>query len=955
MGMSLEQFIDLLSSTGLLSAAEVSTLCDGLAADQRPADAETLARLLVDRGKLTTYQAITICQGRQRPLVLGEYVILDELGAGGMGVVYKARHRPMGRLVAIKVLTAESLQAPEVVERFQREMKAAARLSHPNIVSAFDAGQYAGLHYLAMEYVEGKDLGRVLADQGPLPFPQALECIIQAAKGLEYAHAMGLVHRDIKPSNLLLSKDGQIKILDLGLARLREAIAPDVSTAAQLTQAGQVMGTVDYMSPEQAQDSHRADERSDIYSLGCTLYRLLIGEPPYRGDTLMNRMLAHLRSPIPSISARRGDVPSSLDQAFRRMVAKQPADRQQSMGQVIAELKACLRSDTAERDAEPAVTMLGELLGEASGSRVIVKPPSATAVADDTISRTHHSEDTARQVIFAALGSPQPSRRLARRRRQLVAGIALVLGVVLTYWTWWNLANPRNGANAGGGNAAEMLLGKNAGQEWDGNDLGMKFCWCPAGEFLMGSADNEPGHQDDENQVKVTFPSGFWMGKFEVSQREWQQLMGDNPSSFAAQGKAAGDVADQDTKSFPVEGVSWERVMRFCEVFTQSERQAGRLPPDWEYRLPTEAQWEYACRAGTSTATAYGDSLSSQQANFNGDAPYGQAPPGPHLRQPRPVGSYPPNPWGLHDMAGNVWEWCRDWYSPALPGGIDPVQPEPGLWRVIRGGAWGYPGVWSRSAARNYYRYHSGSAFGFRVVLVPVVPGAASGPEKPTDLALRLAKQPTITPEDGWIDLLPAVDLTKHQIAGAGDWMKTAKGLRSPSQPFARLPVPMQAGGPEDYRAYEIVGTFTRTAGQGVSFYLPVGRRQVLFVIDGWEGMNLSGLQSIDGKSEPKITNGGGNSEGHQGFQIKNGERYTFSASIYANGDMATICARVSGTTATDSFSVNWQGKTESLGLNDERLELRDSSLLGLGASQALVDFDRLLFRVLAGRAELRL
>jgi ActR/RegA family two-component response regulator/tRNA A-37 threonylcarbamoyl transferase component Bud32 len=346
-GISFQEFVEQLSATGLVSAAEVSTLCERLPDEQRPTDGDGLAALLIHEGKLTEYQATTIAQGRYRHLVFGDCVILDKLGAGGMGVVFKARHRRMDRLVAIKVLPPESLKSADAVERFYREVKATARLLNPNIVAAFDAGKHDGMHYLVMEYIDGRDLGQIVAAHGPLPVALAVECVLQAAKGLEYAHRMGIIHRDIKPSNLLISHDGQVKILDMGLARLGELVGPDVATAAQLTHSGQIMGTVDYMSPEQAQDAHRADERSDIYSLGCTLYQLLTGEPPYGGDTMMNRMMAHQQASIPSLCRRRADVPKALEAVFRRMVSKQPRNRQQSMGQVIVDLKASLAAGAA--------------------------------------------------------------------------------------------------------------------------------------------------------------------------------------------------------------------------------------------------------------------------------------------------------------------------------------------------------------------------------------------------------------------------------------------------------------------------------------------------------------------------------------------------------------------------------------------------------------------------------
>jgi len=267
--------------------------------------------------------------------VLGEYVLLRKIGSGGMGRVFKAKHQTMERIVAVKMLPAETMRDPEAVRRFRREVKAAAKLFHPNIVTAFDAREEKGIHYLVMEYVEGHPLSRLVEDHGPLTIEKAADYILQSARGLEYAHSRDVVHRDVKPSNLILTHDGVIKILDMGTARFPGETSGEVN----LTQSGIIMGTVNYMSPEQARDSRRVDHRTDIYSLGCTFHYLLTGDSLYQRDNMVQTLLAHAEQPIPKLSEMVRKAPLWLDHVFERLVAKRPEDRFQTMGELIDELE----------------------------------------------------------------------------------------------------------------------------------------------------------------------------------------------------------------------------------------------------------------------------------------------------------------------------------------------------------------------------------------------------------------------------------------------------------------------------------------------------------------------------------------------------------------------------------------------------------------------------------------
>ena len=335
MAVPLEQFVKQLEDSGILAG---DTLQEFLPPKSDPKNAEELARELVRKNKLTKFQAEEVYRGKGKSLVLGNYVLMEKIGAGGMGQVFKARHLRMDRLVAVKLLPASMTKDPAAIARFEREVKAAARLRHSNIVAADDADQAKGHHFLVMELVEGSDLSALVKKHGALSIEKGVNYVLQAAKGLEFAHSEGVVHRDIKPANLLLDKKGTVKILDMGLARL-ESVG-DAAGQAELTNTGTVMGTVDFMAPEQALNTKAADARADIYSLGCSLYYMLTGKATYDGDTLMAKLLAHRDQPIPSIRASRPEVPEAVESVFCKMVAKKIEDRYQTMTELIADLES---------------------------------------------------------------------------------------------------------------------------------------------------------------------------------------------------------------------------------------------------------------------------------------------------------------------------------------------------------------------------------------------------------------------------------------------------------------------------------------------------------------------------------------------------------------------------------------------------------------------------------------
>ena len=311
---------------------------------------DALLDKLVKEEIITTYQCDKFRKGQVSDICFGDYIVIKELGRGGMGTVLLARHRVMDRNVAIKVLPVTALESESAVARFYQEVKVAGRLTHNNIVHAYDAREHQGFHYLVMEYVDGHDLSEVVHEIGPLPLSLAVDYITQAALGLEYAHGENVVHRDIKPSNLLLDKQGVVKVLDMGLARV--GIGGVDEQSLHLTTTGQVMGTVEFMSPEQAEDTRLADVRSDIYSLGCTLYRLLSTRGPYSRDTVVKTILAHRGDPIPELPCVHEPAHGRAQKIFEKMVAKKPDDRYQNVSELLEDLESIDDPNVSENFAQ---------------------------------------------------------------------------------------------------------------------------------------------------------------------------------------------------------------------------------------------------------------------------------------------------------------------------------------------------------------------------------------------------------------------------------------------------------------------------------------------------------------------------------------------------------------------------------------------------------------------------
>jgi serine/threonine protein kinase len=368
------KFLELAGKSNLVAPEALSQAIDELKqlnSGHLPEDAAEVGAFLIDRNLLTPWQTEKLFEQRHKGFFLGKHKLLGHLGSGGMSTVYLAEHTLMRRREAIKVLPGHRVEDSSYLDRFYREAIALQQLDHPNVVRVFDIGNNGGtppVHFMVMEYIEGQDLQRLVDATGVMPYVSAANYIAQAADGLDHAHAMGLIHRDIKPANLLVNPKGVVKILDLGLAKFEE----DDAKKASLTVANDenVMGTADYLAPEQALDSHTVDSRADIYSLGCTFYFLLTGHPPFPDGTLPQRLMMHQTKEPPAITKDRPDAPPELIAICKKMMAKRTKDRYQTASELRDDLSNWLAAQ-GETVGPGQSDRLAQLIAQAA------KPPEA--------------------------------------------------------------------------------------------------------------------------------------------------------------------------------------------------------------------------------------------------------------------------------------------------------------------------------------------------------------------------------------------------------------------------------------------------------------------------------------------------------------------------------------------------------------------------------------------------
>lgn len=592
---------------------------------------------------------------------LGGFRVLSVLGAGAMGVVFQAEDPKLKRKLAIKAMLPSLAPGDTVKQRFLREAQTAAAIEHDHIVPILQVGEDRGVPFIAMPFLKGESLEDRLKRNGALPMGEVVRIGREAAEGLAAAHAVGLIHRDIKPANLWLeAPKGRVKILDFGLARA-------TTDNTQLTQHGAIVGTPAYMSPEQGA-GEALDARCDLFSLGCVLYRLATGQAPFKGANTASVLMSVASVKPPAPAEVNPAVPAALSDLVMHLLAKKPAERPES-------------------------------------ARVV-----AAALEDIEV---HAGDGTARPRTKTRQGKESSTASMAathmqlagRAKKRLPVGWLMVGGVlclIVVGLSAFLLSRPSdNTANRGNQNGSTGIKQPEALPATFTNDLGMEFVLVPKGKSWLGGGGGKPG--DKEVEIK----EDFYLGKYEVTQEEWTKVLGAMPSHFSRTGDGAANVKaiyDVDLKRFPVETVSWDDTQLFFGQLNKQDKQEG-----WMYRLPKEAEWEYACRGGPmsdkldSAFDFYFDKpveqLQPEQANFG------------RLRRTCKVGSYQPNKLGLYDMHGNVWEWCDD---------EEKVDNGASL-RVGRGGGWDAGSGGCRAAARHAPAPNLRSGdLGLRVARVPV-------------------------------------------------------------------------------------------------------------------------------------------------------------------------------------------------------------------------------------------
>ncbi|MEI7947104.1 MAG: SUMF1/EgtB/PvdO family nonheme iron enzyme [bacterium] len=669
-------------------------------------------------------------------VILGRYRVLSELGQGGMGVVYRCLDDVSGIEVALKALPPEVARNSGEMDEVRENFKLVSKLHHPNIanVNTLERDAVTGDFYLIMECVDGYDIrqwARKRMDEGrALTLDEVVIIAYRLAEAMDYAHEQGVIHRDIKPSNVRVNFAGEVKVLDFGLAAQIHTSMSRVSMAYKGTS-----GTGPYMAPEQWRGL-RQGPAADQYALAATVYELLSGEPPFVNHDISILREVVLKEPAQPIEG----VPKHVNSALLRGLAKEPGQRFASCGAFVEALggKGVAVSSGSRQWRKAWLWLAGVavivVLSIASiwlysTKRAETERAKAASAAIDVAQRekaeqsrlaAEKEEKRKQQEVDArfaeekrkqeALASEQ--ERLKSEAKKVTDNQKRLEDEKTALAEASRIERERNSKDEQEIlDKEKQVTGTTPGERAAvslGNGVSIELVWCPAGSFMMGSPSSEAHRKPEETQHRVTLTTGFWMGRTEVTQAQWEAIMGSNPSCFKG-------------SDLPVETVSWEDCQTFVSKLnakladTQTQLRQGyvgqaRVPSGGGFRLPTEAEWEYACRANSTGP--YDGTLDEMgwYANNSEDTIH-------------PVGRKRANAWGLYDMHGNVWEWCQDWSGDYPAGSVtDPYGMASGERRIYRGGGWDNIAKYCRSAIRR--RIGQGNRFnslGLRLVRTPVL------------------------------------------------------------------------------------------------------------------------------------------------------------------------------------------------------------------------------------------
>ena len=592
-------------------------------------------------------------------LFADRYKIKRRLGSGGMGSVWLARDQEFDREVAVKVLPPMLSGDPQAAKALKNEASLSIDLLHKNICRVFHFDQVDQTPYLVLEYIDGESLAEVLARRGKLHESEAIIWLEGICKALDIAHKNRVIHRDLKPANVMITKDDVVKVCDFGIASIAR------NTMSRLSGDIARSGTLVYMSPEQVQGSE-IKAPSDIYSLGCLMHEVLSGNPPFSSGDISYQHVNKESELLETVSP-------VLAKAILKSLNKSPGDRFASAMEFYE-----------AASAKPKPRLVPEPKPE----------PAPEKRSSTTVREKENLVGKNKSLIYKTFWGV------------LAIGIIAVLAMEGVF----PFGNEHNKEPE-----QKVVIQKEPEQKvviYKEHSRLVKMVEIPAGSFQMGSPSSESSRNGNETQHKVTISKPFLMSETVVTQKQWQAVMGNNPSEF-------------DGNDNPVEQVNWYDCVKFCNKLSEKYGLApvykisdGNVTWDKNkkgYRLPTEAEWEYACRAGTTTRFNTGDSDSDlEKAAWIGDISDDET---------NPVAQKTPNNWGLYDMHGNVMEWCWDWQADYSMGSVtDPRGSSSGIVRILRGGSWGNKSMAGRSANRFWGYPESpvddwGGSLGFRLAL----------------------------------------------------------------------------------------------------------------------------------------------------------------------------------------------------------------------------------------------